>query len=574
MVSDSLPLLTAYRELITSRMHDLPLSGEESWGEYVLDDLAMMDERLRGSWLALLRHTHRLRGTRPSQRWSRQAAEHVGALGGDGAGGVELVARFERWLRGVEPRGRLAACGGDARGDALHGAQEEVWRGLVWASESLVASDWEGEAGASEECVRRLAAALGDLAVESYRKVPGRGPRSQRVGNACIMVLARMPAQVAAGQLAHLRRRIDYASGRERVAAALARIARRERLTTADLEELAVPDFGLDARGERRQPLGTCVAIVESGAADGEPALRWETSGGAPLEGPPASLVRSRRDEVRALERSVVDLRRTYDAQRARLEGLYLRSRSWSLPLWRARMVEHPLLGALAARLIWEVRLPGGQRAAGIPRGEDRRLVDADGAPLALASDGREVTVRLWHPARCGEEEVERWRTYFEERSIESPFVQAHRDVYGAASCGEFSGRALEQHQFSALCRRRGWHYRLQGLWESEECATRELPDFGIGAALRVLPAREAGVSEGRTFLRVVCGALSFYELGAERRPIAPGILDEVLVSEVARDADLFVSVSSVDEPGAAGSSDGSTEGRDVDAQGADRLAG
>ncbi len=55
-----------------------------------------------------------------------------------------------------------------------------------------------------------VARALTVLALGAYRKIPGRGPRATRVGNACIAALGLMNSADALAQLALLKVKVKF----------------------------------------------------------------------------------------------------------------------------------------------------------------------------------------------------------------------------------------------------------------------------------------------------------------------------------------------------------------------------
>ena len=79
-------------------------------------------------------------------------------------------------------------------------------------------------------------------------------------------------------------------------------------------------------------------------------------------------------------------------AQRDRLERLPLTERRWPLAVWRARYLDHPLVGLLARRLIWRFAFDGRLRGRRVAGGRAGRLRDQ---PLTLPDD---TVVTTWHP--------------------------------------------------------------------------------------------------------------------------------------------------------------------------------
>jgi hypothetical protein len=79
--------------------------------------------------------------------------------------------------------------------------------------------------------------------------------------------------------------------------------------------------------------------------------------------------------------------------------------------------------------------------------------------------------VRLWHPLASEASEVQKWREHIFTSGVRQPFRQAFREFYEVTDderqtkmySNRFAGILMRQHQFSSLCRARGWKYRLMG---------------------------------------------------------------------------------------------------------------
>ena len=313
--------------------------------------------------------------------------------------------------------------------------------------------------------------------------------------------------------------------------------------------------------------------------------------GGTPLAAEPADAREAQAAERQRALDTADEVRKALLAQRDRLERVFVTEREWRLADWQRLYLDHPLLGLLARRLIWT--FGDGDRTA-LGAWLDGRLVDAADHPLGWLADA--TTVRLWHPIASPAAAVFAWREWLARHAVTQPFKQAHREVYlvtdaeraaGAAS-GRFAGHILRQHQFRALCQERGWRYGLQGPFDSADTATPtlDLPRHSLRAQLDVeaidedtmmsaagdLPVRDHGTGAlpahaaaagGRRAMRTarqqqLRAALeggdvaSFLAAAREARRAARGEpapladLPPVVFSEVMRDVDLFVGVSSV----------------------------
>jgi hypothetical protein len=135
------------------------------------------------------------------------------------------------------------------------------------------------------------------------------------------------------------------------------------------------------------------------------------------------------------------------------------------------------------------------------------------------------------------------------------PFKQAHREVYiltdaelrtGAYS-NRFASHILRQHQFRALCRERGWSYRLQEGFDGDSVPTLVLPHWGLAAELWVEPVfgGEDSMSDAGICLYVTTDRVRFARLDSGG-PLTLIDAPALVFSEVMRDVDLFVGVCSI----------------------------
>ncbi|QGN48405.1 DUF4132 domain-containing protein [Micromonospora sp. WMMC415] len=531
---------------------DAPLlSPGEAWADRVLADLP----DLGAGWPELVRHALTATSARPSARWERQARSLLDQVGP--AGYRDTVTG---WLALVGRPRTFPLDRGEYDPDIAHAYDPynaTALRGLVW----LLALAVDGPADAA------TARTLGGLVETSLRKVAGIGPRNPKVANAAVWALDRLDGDDALAQLARLATRVTYKGTLKELTAALDRRAEALGLSRAEVEELAVPTYGLTEVGRRVERLGD--AEAELTVTAGSVSLTWRTAAGRVVKSPPAAVRRDRPEELRELKAAVKDVEKMLAAQAERLDRQVLGRRSWPYATWRARYLDHPLVGTLGRRLIW---LVDGQ-PCGFADGALRTL---DGDPVT-ATGGAAVT--LWHPIGRDVAEVLAWRAWLERHGVVQPFKQAHREVYLLTAAEErtrvysnrFAAHVLRQHQFHALAAVRGWRNRLRLMVDDDyPPATRELPEWGLRAEFWVEGAGDdygVDTSESGAYLRVVTDQVRFYPVHAPENlahaggggyeqwvrggagPVAPLPLDQVpplVLSEVMRDVDLFVGVASV----------------------------
>ncbi|MFJ7964708.1 DUF4132 domain-containing protein [Streptomyces sp. NPDC096324] len=548
-------LIAAYRRTVMDayRSRDLgSLAGHvtepvlnvgEEWAEQAVRDASGPD------WKALLTHLATATAAKPSAPWDERARALVEALGADRVQTTVLP-----WLALVgRPRTFPLSdwrYGPDVN-DTYDPYNANALRGLAWLVSLLPPHP-------------DTARALGALVETSLKKVAGLGPRNPKVANAGVIALSRVGSEAALAELARLASRVTYRGTLKLLDGALETRATALGLSRDEIEELAVPAYGLTDAGRARFEFGDSTALIE--VQGSRAALSWCNASGKAVKSVPAAVRRDHAEELKELKTAVKDIDKMLSAQTERLDRQFLARRTWAYDTWRERYVDHPLVGTLARRLLWTVD----GTSAGFADGELRTLTDD---PVEA---GEEVT--LWHPVGREPAEVVAWRDWLERHEITQPFKQAHREVYlltdAERATGTYSNRfaahVVRQHQFNSLAAARGWRNKLRLCVDDEAPpATRELPRWGLRAEYWITGDGEYGedTTESGSYLRLHTDQVRFYPVDAPqnsahcyggeyrmwlrdgRDPVEPLPLTDIpplVLSEVLRDVDLFVGVSSV----------------------------
>jgi len=535
-----------------------PHNMGEAWSDAANADLAT----LGGAWRDLITHARLATSAKPSAKWDRCAHDLLETLGPQ-----QVHDTLLRWL-GLVGRARtfpLERHTYDPEVNELFDSfNATALRGLIWALSLLPPSP-------------ESARTLGAIVETSLKKVAGTGPRSPKVANAAVFGLSRMDSEAALAQIARLASRITFKGTLKELNGALDRRAEAMGLTREEVEELAVPTYGLENVGRRVDTFGP--AGAETTVANGVVTVVWRNEAGRAVKSVPAGVRAAHPDALRELKAAVKDLEKMLAAQAERLDRQFLARRVWRFDQWRQRYLDHPLLGTLARRLIWTVDGRACCFADGRLRGLDDgclHRLDEDDAASATAP---EAEVRLWHPIDHPVEEVLAWRAWLERHEITQPFKQAHREVYPLTAAerqtgvysNRFAAHILRQHQFHALAAVRGWRNRLRLMVDdSYPPATRELERWGLRAEFWVEGIGDdygTDTTDAGSYLRIATDQVRFYSLGASENlahaggggyeqwvgqssePAAPLPLEQIpplVLSEVLRDVDLFVGVASV----------------------------
>lgn len=548
--------LRAKVEALALEAPKLPIQKGEAWSDVALADLESMKEDKQDAWARLIGHCLDAQAGKPTAKWTKAAKELLKEIRF-----AEFKKHILAWFPLVDkPRTIPLQRRSDYVPDPnllIIDPHANILKGLAWCC------------GLRED--KELARALMALAISAYRKVPQIGPRAVRVGNACVWALGAMPGMDAVGQLALLKVKVKFGTAQKGIEKSLTAAAERAGIPKDELEEMAVPAYGLTEVGEGVEELGDYRArLVVTGTTTVD--LIWEKADGKTVKSVPATVKKDFAADLKEIRDRVKDIKRMLPAQRDRIDNLFLEQRVWPFSVWRERYLDHPLVGTLARRLIW-VFGEGKTEASGI--WHDGNLVSTNDKPIGGFAD--DTPVRLWHPIGRRLNEVTAWRAWLEERAVRQPFKQAHREVYIATDAeletgvysNRFAAHIIRQHQFNALCAVRGWKNKLR-LMVDDACAppTRYLPNWNLRAEFWVESVGdEYGVdtNDSGTFLYLATDQVRFYPIDAPHRwahvagggyapaygeqDAEPMKIEEVpllVFSEIMRDVDLFVGVGSV----------------------------
>ncbi|MEV8590956.1 DUF4132 domain-containing protein [Streptomyces sp. NPDC051180] len=530
-------------------------------------------ELLAGAGVAeFLVHCALMDRARATRTWRRQAA----VLLARAEAGAEVVRRL---LEGIaaQPAHRVDDPDPYRAGipTLADPANTSLVRGVLWAALDVDA-DW-------------TVPLVGAVALHAGTGVGGSGGlcRSLPLATTAVAVLGECGGargEEAAQWLGRLPKHVRNRTVAKGVAKALEAVAARSGVTPSMLRERGVATLGLDGRGVREVPLGTFTAELAV-RAPGTVVLVFRGPEGRVLKTAPRTVREEYPAELRTVRAGVRELTSLVAAERVRLEEHLAAGTVWPAEDWHRFYVDHPVTGALARALLWEVaeedgadgretaRGPaaeaGAERwTAGLPErtGGGWALAGADGTARPVGPGDR---LRLWHPLRSDGEEVAEWRDALADREEHRPFRQVFREVYPATAAesgggphsDRFAGRVLRYGQARALMAERRWAGNHLGYFSDGGSSemVRELPPPGH------LPAGEGTRWRARLRLDLVDegashdGVARFCStgrVGFESRPASAGArgawteaaltdVPALVLSEAFRDVDLFVAVAS-----------------------------
>ena len=500
----------------------------DAWAEAVAPRLLALSAKERALLLPMLAlAAEGGDAAKPSKAWLKRARAEVERRDRDSLGTLLLEA-IECW----DPQRK----GGWGR-PALSLENQNTLRAMLW----LIGI------AAPPDASRRL-----EALARTFLTWVGFDYNSLVLGNAAIYAFTLMPSNTGVGGLSRLKRHLTRPGEIKTIERALAALAAEFAISPSELEEIALPDYGFDASGRLAIEAGSTTVHLTI-----TPVMTLQVEGG--------------QDALAELKPKTEEIADTLKAQRLRLERLYLADRSWPLAVWRERYLDEPLVAGFAKRLIWTFE-SGGKRLSGLPASHE--IIGADGTQLRLEQG--DVSVRLWHPMQVEAAEVLAWRAALAKLDITQPFKQAHREVYvltdsereTSTYSDRFAGHFVVQKLFRALTQARGWQSPLLGHWNSQgNVPHKELPELGVRVEFAVKPVESESDKQTRAeFAHLLTGQVRFMRFlgkavpqairlrdgsdfafeGPHSVPVPLSDVEPVLFSEMMRDIDLFVGLSSI----------------------------
>lgn len=392
---------------------------------------------------------------------------------------------------------------------------------------------------------------IATLAERSYRKIPGRGPAAAAIGNACLYTLANSKGLDGVGHLSRLRLRIRQSTTQNLIEKYLQEAATQRGISIHEIEDIAVDDHGMET-GRKEYELDGYKAILKITGV-GKTELSWLKPDGSPQKSEPAAVKQKYAAKLQKIKNTGKQVEQTVSGQRDRLDRMFKSNRTIEWSKFMECYFLHGLMSYLTDLLIWNFERDGETEAAFFL---DGKWVNHQNEEISFTPD-EDTLVSLWHPVNCSAEEVKNWREFMLEHEVVQPLKQAFREVYLLTDAeintvtysNRMAAHILKQHQFNSLAKTRGWKYSLLGAYDdgrSNEVASIELPDYDLRAELWVNEVTaENAINDTGIWLYIATDQTRFVNT-TSGSVIQLIDVPRVALSEVMRDADLFVGVASV----------------------------
>ena len=177
--------------LLLKRAAQNPLNPIEPWAKKAHGQVRALPGPKAEVWIRLLIQCQLATSAKPTEKWRKQALLCLAQVGVD-----SFHEHLAEWLPLVDkPRKKTPEEAADRNshdpGFQLLDHHQDILRGLVWLAGMSPAPE-------TTRC-------LGGLALTTFRKLKGQGPRAPRIANACVWSLAEIGDEQAVEQLALLK---------------------------------------------------------------------------------------------------------------------------------------------------------------------------------------------------------------------------------------------------------------------------------------------------------------------------------------------------------------------------------
>lgn len=281
--------------------------------------------------------------------------------------------------------------------------------------------------------------------------------------------------------------RFKQKSVQAHAAALIDGVAQRNGWTAAQLADRTIPTGGLDADGTLDLDCGE--GRTYQLRFDGEDSLLLLNPDGKEVKALPTARIDDEKPLIDAAKKLLTNARKevkqVITAQTDRLREAMCLERRWPRDDWQSFVAGHPVVGRLAARLLWfGLDGDGAMLASFRPLG-DGSYSDATDNDVDLAAFS---SIRLVHASQLDAAAIAAWRTHLADYAVKPPFDQIGRDL-----------PKLPEHmgEYRSITDREGWMieaFKLRGT-AIKQGYQRGAPADGGWFMTYDRPYREAGIT-------------------------------------------------------------------------------
>lgn len=302
----------------------------------------------------------------------------------------------------------------------------------------------------------------------------------------------------------------------------LLKIAKEQRVDYDDLIEYGIPEYGFTSDFTYIATVGRYNMIL-SFSSKYEKEIYWvDNDCGKKQKSVPKTIRLDYPEQLKYIKSHTKDIEVQLKVQSKRIENQFLRDRLWDVNTWNEKYLNHNFIGLITKQLLWVFESSVSRVIVYVDNGVLKNL---EGAIVDL-NDYKNV--KLWHPI-YGIDAIKLNNIGFLK---DQPFKQIGREVYTIDFIEKSIGSFMDKATLSQLCKSRNWTTSSNSL---------KIPDSGYTVKLNLKGLKNESI--GRFGKDEVVELISV-ELKYKRKNIPFSKLNEVVLSEVIRDIDLFITKS------------------------------
>ncbi len=257
------------------------------------------------------------------------------------------------------------------------------------------------------------------------RKWPGESQHQRAVTG--LEVLRLIGSKTALMQLSGISQKVKFKGIKNKAQEYMEFIAKEKGITKSELEDMVIPDCGLDERGQRVFDFGSRKFHFVLGQ---ELKPKVKDDNGKLRDNLPKPAVK---DDAELADKALKDwklikkqIRDVTKIQAERLELAMVVSRRWRVSDYDALIAKHPLMTHLARTLLWG-GYKGGELVSSFRLTEEQDFSDANDNPIKI---GNFDEIGIMHPLNTPEEDKNAWGEVFSDYELIPPFQQLGRPVF------------------------------------------------------------------------------------------------------------------------------------------------
>ncbi len=517
----------AGKEKDTASGTEIPIPIGAQWASKALSMLTIIEASEVSLWSSLIQHCLDNNGSKPSAKWLREASKLVEEIGDEKVRKYLLEWFSLVWLKS-EDNFALNDI------DDTKERHTRILKGLIWVS--------------SRYDDTQMCRTLRTIAFEMYKKLKGGTMRNAKLANAVLYSFSNMSSDIGIQEISTLSMVIRHTAALNYISRAFEQLAIQKNYSQDQLAESVIHDYGLTDFSKYQQQFGDYLATV-SVVSVGKCKVSWEKDG-KPEKNISKTVEQEYVSDFIALKEAVSDIQSASRAYSFLMEKLYTSMRTLDYKTWSEKYQNSFLAGGIGRKLIW--RATANTNYFDVLFTESG-YVTSDSNIVDIPKDTK---ISLWHPSMSSAKQVLAWRELLAQLNITQPFKQAHREVYLITDAEKkskfysrrFSDHILMQSQFNALAMQRGWKQKKGGNWQwhedDKDCsAVKSYQELGLDVRFRTQGATPYGETSSGMYR---CVATENVYVTKESKKYNLAKINSIVFSEILRDIDLFVSVSSI----------------------------